>query len=288
MGMRFLEIALVLTSTVLPTAAFAQGRFTLMEQAIASGHFQKIGSVLVEQDGRMVYEHYFQGDAQTLRDTRSATKSITSTLTGIAIDSHRISDVSAPLFSFFPGRNVENPDPRKSRMTLEDLLTMSSLLECDDWNDFSRGNEERMYTVEDWTQFALDLPVRGYARLPEDTPPKYGRRFSYCTAVAFLMGQVLQQATGEAADVYAQKVLFDPLGIHDARWVYSPLGAPQTGGGVRLTSLNLLKVAELYRLGGEVQGRRIVSAEWIRASTTPHAEVPPQGDEPAGEPTEYG
>ncbi len=259
-----------------------------MEGAVDSGQFQKIGSVLVEQDGRLIYEHYFQGDAHTLRDTRSATKSITSILTGIAIDSHKISSVSAPLFSFFLGRKVENPDPRKAKITLEDLLTMSSLLECDDWNDFSRGNEERMYTVEDWTQFALDLPVRGFVRLPEDTPPTYGRRFSYCTAGAFLMGQVLQQATGEAADVYAQRVLFDPLGIHDARWVYSPLGAPQTGGGLRLSSLDLLKIAELYRSGGEVQGRRIVSAEWIQASTTPHARVPPQGDDSAGEPTDYG
>ncbi len=70
--------------------------------------------------------------------------------------------------------------------------------------------------------------------------------------------------------------------------VYSPLGAPQTGGGLRLTSRDLLKLAELSRLGGEVQGKRIVSADWVRISTTPHAVVPDQGDTPAPEPTEYG
>ena len=287
--MRLLGPSIVFLLALSPASVTAQDTLSTMEHAVQSGQFQKIGSVLVEQDGHVVYEHYFQGDAQTLRDTRSATKSITSILLGIAISSHKISGVSAPLLNFFPERTPENLDPRKAKITLEDLLTMSSLLECDDWNDFSRGNEERMYTVEDWTEFALNLPIRGYMRLPAEAPPKYGRHFSYCTAGAFLIGQVLQKVTGEGADVYAQKVLFDPLNIHDAKWVYSPLGAPQTGGGLRLTSRDLLKVAELYRLGGEIQGRRIVSADWVRASTTAHAQVPDQGDDGSeAEPTEYG
>ncbi len=251
-----------------------------MEQAIASGKFQKIGSVLIEQDGRPVYEHNFAGDDSTLRDTRSATKTITSILIGIAIDDHKIPGVSVSLLSFFPGRTMQNPDPRKAKITLEDLLTMSSPLECDDWNDFSRGNEERMYLVEDWTQFALDLPIRGFTRNPGEAPPKYGRHFSYCTAGAFLLGEVLKRSAGEPADVYAQQKLFDPLGIHDAQWVYSPLGSPQTGGGLRLTSADLLRIAELCRQSGRYEGKQIVSAEWLRASTTPHAQIDEQ--------TEYG
>ncbi len=253
-----------------------------MEQAIHSGTFRKIGSILVEQDGHLVYEKYFDGDASTLRDTRSATKSITSMLVGIAIDEHKISDASAPLLPLLPKLTFQNADPRKAKITLEDLMTMSSSLECDDWNEFSRGNEERMYVVEDWTQFALDLPIRGVTRNPGATPPKYGRRFSYCTAGAFLVGEALRHATGQPADVYAQQKLFGPLGIHDAQWVYSPLGLPQTGGGLRLASSDLLKLAELYRQNGSVNGKKIISPTWIEVSTTPHAQADEDTD------TDYG
>ncbi len=251
-----------------------------MEHAIREGAFAKIGSVLIARDGKTVYERYFDGDAATLRDTRSATKSITDILVGIAIDEHKLSGASAPILPSFSGRHMANPDPRKTNITIEDLLTMSSALECDDWNDFSRGNEERMYPLEDWVQFALDLPLRGHMKVPGEAPPKYGRRFSYCTAGAFLVSPILEHATGIAADAYAQTHLFDPLGIRDAQWVYSPLGIPQTGGGLRLTSNDLLKIAELYQNDGVWNGKRIVSREWVRASTAPHVQIDEQ--------TEYG
>ncbi|HEY8848271.1 MAG TPA: serine hydrolase, partial [Thermoanaerobaculia bacterium] len=56
-----------------------------METAVRSG-FQKIGSILIARHGKLAYETYFNGDASTLRDTRSAAKTITSMLVGIAID----------------------------------------------------------------------------------------------------------------------------------------------------------------------------------------------------------
>ncbi len=267
----------------LESAGLSQKPLADMEAAIRSGEFKKIGSVLIARHGKLVYEAYFEGDASTLRDTRSATKSITDVLIGIAIGEKKLSGVDERILALLPerARKMQNPDPRKAKITVEDFLTMSSPLECDDWNDASRGNEERMYVVEDWAQFILDLPIRGRMHLGEQVdPPPYGRYFSYCTGGVFTLSEVLQKATGMRTDRYAQEKLFGPLGITDAQWVYSPLNIPQTGGGLRLTSRGLLKIAELYRVGGQWQGHRIVDEAWVRASTQPHARI--------DEATEYG
>ena len=247
-----------------------------LEAAIRAGEFKKIGSVLIARHGKLAYEGYFDGDAATLRDTRSATKSVTDVLVGIALDQHKLSGVDAKVLSLLPerARKIQNPDPRKSAITVEDFLTMSSPLECDDWNDASRGNEERMYLVEDWTQFILDLPIRGRMRVGEKVePPAYGRYFSYCTGGVFTLSEVLEKATGQRTDRYARQKLFDPLGIAIAEWVYSPMNIPQTGGGLRLSSRDLLKIAQLYLNEGEWQGKRLVSASWVRSSTSPHAQI---------------
>jgi len=262
-----------------PTASVASAGISSkplqeMETAVHAGEFKKIGSVAIARHGKLVYEAYFDGDANTLRDTRSATKSITDVLIGIAIGEKKLSSVDARVLQLLPerARKLQNPDPRKDKITVEDFLTMSSPLECDDWNDASRGNEERMYLVEDWAQFILDLPIRGRMHVGEQVdPPPYGRNFSYCTGGVFTLSEVLQKATGVRSDRYAQEKLFTPLGITDAQWVYSPLNIPQTGGGLRLSSRDLLKLAQLYLNGGSWQGTRIVDEAWVRISTQPHA-----------------
>jgi len=261
----------------------SEARLHALDTAIRSGEFKKIGSVLVGRHGKLAYEGYFDGDATTLRDTRSATKSITDVLIGIAIDEHKLSGVDAKILGLLPERasKLQNPDPRKSAITVEDFLTMSSPLECDDWNDASRGNEERMYVVEDWAQFILDLPIRGHMHVGEQVEaPPYGRYFSYCTGGVFTLSEVIEKATGERTDRYAREKLFEPLGITDAEWVYSPLNTPQTGGGLRLSGRDLLTVAQLYLDGGTWRGKRIVSESWVRASTKPHARI--------DDATEYG
>jgi CubicO group peptidase (beta-lactamase class C family) len=243
--------------------------------AIRAGEFKKIESVLVARHGKLVYEAYFgRTGADTLVNTRSATKSVTDLLIGIAIDRGLLKGADAPALPLFAGMAWKNPDPRKARITIEDLLTMSSALDCDDSNDASPGNEVRMHEVDDWIQFVLDLPVKTLpAGGPLETNAPGGRHFSYCTAGVVLLGGVLERATGQKVADFAHTNLFAPLGIGRTEWQYSPRGQAMTGGGLRLRSRDLLKLGQLVANGGTWNGKRVVSERWVKASVQPHVRI---------------
>jgi CubicO group peptidase (beta-lactamase class C family) len=231
--------------------------------------------VVVARDDRVLYEHYFDdGGPDALRNTRSATKTVTGMLVGAAVDRGLLKAESKVLPYFRDRRPLANPDPRKEQITVEDFLTMSSLLECDDESEFSRGNEERMYLVEDWVKFTLDLPIKGFPDWqPKPAQSPYGRAWSYCTAGPTTLGPLLERATRQSVPDFAQAVLFKPLGIDTVKWQFQPLGSAMTGGGLQLRSLDLLKLGQLYLNGGKWQGHQVISEAWVRRSLSPHANV---------------
>lgn len=276
-----MRLALLSALSLLASAPAAAQDFGPVDAAIRAGEFDKITSLLVWKDGELLHEAYYdEGGAEARRNTRSATKTVTALLVGAAIAEGDLDGVEQPLFPFFDDLGPhQNPDPRKQAAPIEDFLTMSSLLECDDENQWSRGNEERMYLVEDWARFALDLPVRGYpawAMKPADSP--YGRSFSYCTAGVTLLGAMLERATGEPLPAFAKRVVHDPLGIAEPEWQYAPTGFAQGGGGAGYRSRDLVTFGKLLLGKGAVDGTRVIPADYMEAMLTPKAQVMPGFD----------
>jgi CubicO group peptidase (beta-lactamase class C family) len=204
--------------------------------------FGAITSVVVSRGGEIVLDEHLDGEPNALRNTRSCTKTIIGSLLGIAIERGLVPGVDTPVTELL-GR--ETGEAEKESITLRDLLTMSSCLECNDWDDASAGNEEQMYRTDDWVGFALGLPVR-------ET-----RGFSYCTAGVVCLGVALERALNEPLPDFAARELFTPLGINRWHWPQTPRGESSAAGGLELTS------RALHDLGRAHLERRFVPAAWL-------------------------
>ena len=241
-----------------------------LDSIVTSGKYERISSILIAKDGEVLFEKYYNDNTvDSKHNTRSATKSIATFLAGIAIDKGLIKSEKDKIFKYLPHTlPVKNPDKRKENITIEDLLTMSSVLECSDENWHSRGHEERMYFIEDWTQFLVDLPVRSYpfGPKPEDSP--HGRVFAYASAKAAAVGDIIQKAVKTDLDKFAKQHLFDPLEITDYKLHYTPKNVLNTAGGSEYRSRDFLKLIQLFANKGKWNDKQIISSEWIEKATT--------------------
>jgi CubicO group peptidase (beta-lactamase class C family) len=247
-----------------------------LADAAGRGEFPKTTSVLVVYRNKLIYERYFgDGSPALLNDTRSATKSITALAVGEAIHDGAVGSVASPAFSYLTDLAPFGNDTAPKRgITIEDFLTMSSALDCNDDVDASPGNEDRMYEQSRWTRWAVDLPTKaGYRRDDSGRGP-----FSYCTAGAFLLGQIVQRATHTPVDHYIEQKILGPLGISQWEWPRSPSGEVMTGGGLRLRSRDLAKLVWMLVNDGVWDGRTIVPSSWVTAAMTAHRKANPAQD----------
>ena len=228
--------------------------------AVRSGTYAGVDSMLVVRKGALVHEAYFNDFTREKRhDLRSATKSITSVLVGIAIGQGYLAGVDQRVVPLLGGEGgMRNVDDRKRAITIEHLLTMTPGLACDDWDAGSPGNEEKMYRERDWVKFIFDLPMIA-------SP---GDRYGYCTGGVVSLGAALAAATGMRADAYAQQVLFGPLGIAAAEWELTPTSAVDTGGHIQLRPRDMAKVGLLFLRKGDWRGQPVVPAAWVERSTS--------------------
>jgi CubicO group peptidase (beta-lactamase class C family) len=238
---------------------------------VVDGSYPGVHSVLLYQGGRLVMEEYFYGyrvDRQ--QQLRSATKSVVSAVTGLAVDRRRLS-VDTPALARLGLAGYANPDPRKARITVGDFLTMRSGLACNDHSSDSPGRETVIDDQPDWIQAMFDLPQ---AHDP-------GTAGFYCSGGVAVVGRVVERSTHSHLPDYAARYLFKPLGIRptDWTWHYDLTSDDKEYAQVHLRPRDMLKLGILYANDGTWHGRRVLSKAWVEQSLLGRSEV---------DDTEYG
>ena len=249
-----------------------------MTVAIDSGAFGNMHVVLIERAGTLAYEQYFSGDddswgqhlgeivftPETRHGLRSVSKTVTSLLIGIAIDTGHIDSVGVPLSYLLPGY-AHLLEGRKEGITLAHALTMSAGLEWDESLPYSdpRNDERRLTASADPTAYVLERPLVA----------EPGTTWQYNGGLTHLLAVVVEEATGTQIEEYADSVLFEPLGISGFQWQGDLNGMPAAASGLRLTARDLAKIGSLFLHEGRWDGTQIVSADWVRDSMQSHISV---------------
>lgn len=240
---------------------------------LVAGRYPDVHAILVAQDDTLVLEEYFyEYDADTPHQMRSATKSIASILIGIAIDQGLIGSVGDPVLPYFAQEypTLANMSAWKQQITIEDLLTHRSGLACDDRDPASPGNELRIYPTADWIRYVLELP--------SSTAP--GSEAHYCSGGVHVLKRLIELVSDVPLEQFANAHLFGPLGMRHVPWTFEPNAShADTFGQVWLRPREMLQIGLLFHHEGRWQGRQVVPAAWVAASTASHTIV---------DDTEYG
>jgi CubicO group peptidase (beta-lactamase class C family) len=217
----------------------------------------RLRSLLVSVDGELVEERYFNGARSTeWANLKSASKSVLSTLVGIAVDRGHLK-ISDPMVKFFPEYLGATSDAAKKTITIENLLTMRSGLEST-----SNVNYGRWVASDNWVRHILTRPLM-------DEP---GGGMIYSTGNSHLLSAILTKATKMSTFEFARRYLADPLGIALRPWIRDPQGIYLGGNDMHLTPRAMLKYGELYLNRGRILEKQIVSEQWIAETLKPRAQ----------------
>ena len=262
--MRVLVLACALAAASLTPRAAPRDFASAREAASA---LPRLHSLVVSHQGEVVFEYFAKGYSATRQaNIKSASKSVLSTLTGIAIERGLIPAIDTPITRWFPELKKDE-DPRKQRITIEDLLTMRSGLEST-----SGGAYGPWVNSRNWVRYALDR------RMVSDP----GTSMEYSTGTSHILSAILTKATGRSTHQFANEVLGKPLGFTFARWTRDPQGIYFGGNEMSMTPRQMIAYGELYLNRGQVGDRQVVEADWVDTSCFPRTRSRWDGDREYG------
>ncbi|MBI3221394.1 MAG: serine hydrolase [Bacteroidetes bacterium] len=244
-----------LPRTDLTSVKMSQDTIAKLIQLINTNPPNDFRGLVVIKDNKLVVEEYFNTYwRETIHDIRSAGKSVTSLLLGIAIDKGLVKSTEQSIYDFFPSPKFIQPktDGHKD-IKIKHLIAMSSGLSADDDNNNSPGGTGNWLTEDHWVNFALSLPMIF-------SP---GQKFVYNDICPMLVGAIIEETSGKKLSDFAKENLFSPLGIREYYWYTAPNGSTVPMGNLYLSTLDFAKLGQLVINKGQWKGKKIVSPTWI-------------------------
>ena len=232
-----------------PVDAQPDSRAVLAPAVDAASQLPRLYSLLVSQRGVVILERYFNRRRETTpTNVKSVSKSVIAALVGIAAD-RKLLALDQPLSKYFS----DLPEAKRN-ITMEHLLMMQSGLEST-----SNRNYGSWVQSSNWVRYALARPLLAAP----------GTEMIYSTGNTHVLSAILTKASGKSTWQFAQEALATPLGFSLPQWTRDPQGIYFGGNEMTLTPRQMLVLGELYRNGGRLDGRQILSKHFVERSFEP-------------------
>ena len=252
-----------------PTSELTYGPETTLPDGVETWiKDRSVTALVVLKKGEIVYENYFQGTtASDRRISWSVAKSYLSALVGILLADGSIDSLDDPVTKYAP----ELAGGAYDGATLLNVLQMSSGVTFDEDYLDQKSDINRMGRV-----LALGGEMDDFAAELSDTFAAPGVGWQYVSIDTHIVGMVVRGATGRSiADLLSEKVIA-PMGLErEPYYLTDGVGTAFVLGGLNMTARDYARFGQMFLQGGTWQGRQIVPADWVAASTVPSAPTAP-------------
>ena len=237
--------------------------FLSLDGYIKAKRYRLVNSVLVYENSDLVFERYYNNtDGNSRNQIKSVWKSILSLTLGACVDRGAIQGIDEPICRFLP-QFAQNIQPCRSAITIRDLLAMSSGIYWNGGIHYHCPMLEQMRRSKDWIGHIADVKAADYP----------GDRFAYKEWDVILLSAIIGRAWGSSSWDACNECLYKPLGISSEKWTQSACGVDYPSWGADassdLTARDMAKIGLLMVGGGEWEGRRVISGDYIKKAISP-------------------
>jgi len=248
----------------------------------STGNESNICQIYVIKDGETVYDDCWHGfKTEDAMNVNSVTKGVMALLAGIALDRGCINSVDQKVMDFFPDYTVKRGEKTIYDVTIKHLLTMTAPY---------KGKSEpwkKVCTSQDFTIAILDY-LGGRRGITGE--------FRYATLGIQILAGIIERATGEKCIDFANRNLFEPLGLpkriphgnsskedqfdffmnknpRKYEWYSDPQGSVTAGWGLCMSAKDMAVIGALVSNYGQYDGTRIISEEYLSDMIAPHLKL---------------
>lgn len=236
-------------------AGFNQDSLDAMDQFIYTSEQGGFIGLVVIKDNELAIEYYYNTFWRNhINDIRSAGKSITSLLLGVAMKEGLVQDLEQDVYSFFPKEKYPMMLDDFKKIKIKHLLDMRSGLDADSDSTETPGQAIHWGGKDEWVSYILTVPLA-------NTP---GDKFVYADINAALIGAIIEETSGMSLRDFAKEKVFDPLGIKEFYWYTNPANQTVAAGTLYLSILDFAKLGTLVLNEGKWGDEQIVQANYVK------------------------